>query len=474
MERTQCFIDGGWRTATGGRAITVVNPATTDKIATVRSAGAQDVDRAVGAARRAFDEWSRTDGATRAEALHRIADCLEARAKELAETITREVGMPAKLARAIQVDGPIAAWRRYAELTEEYAFEDRIAHSRVVRVPAGVVACITPWNYPLHQITAKIGAAIAAGCTVVLKPSELTPLCAFILAEAIEAAELPAGVFNMVVGTGAEVGEPLIDHVEVDMISFTGSTAVGKTIAAKAAERCVRTALELGGKSPSVILPGADVNRAVRSTINSCFLNSGQTCNALTRLLVPAGMLAEISEEAAAQAERFKPGDPFDPATRLGPLINESARERLWCFIEDAQLSGATLVAGGVGAPDGAAEGYFVKPTILAGVDPRATVAQEELFGPVLSIIGYEDEADAARIANDVRFGLAAAVWASDDDVGYRFAQRLRAGQIDVNGAPFNLFAPFGGFKESGSSRENGIHGIEEFTALQSIQLPAA
>jgi aldehyde dehydrogenase (NAD+) len=341
----------------------------------------------------------------------------------------------------------------------------------VVREPIGVLGAITPWNYPLHQIAAKVAPAFAAGCTVVLKPSEVAPLNAFALAEIIEAAGLPAGVFNLVTGTGPVVGEAIAAHPGIDMISFTGSTRAGRRVSELAAATVKPVAMELGGKSPNVILDDADLEQAVTDGVAKCFLNSGQTCSALTRMLVPREKLGEAERLAAAAAEKFTPGDPFEPSTRLGPLVSASQRERVRDYIEKGEAEGAKLVTGGVEPPDGLDQGYFVRPTVFSEVTPEMTIAQEEIFGPVLTIQPYEDEEDAVRIANDSDYGLAGGVWSGDSDRAVAVARRIRTGQVEINGGAYNLLAPFGGFKQSGHGRENGRFAIEEMLQTKSLLL---
>ncbi len=334
------------------------------------------------------------------------------------------------------------------------------------------MAAITPWNYPLHQIALKVAPALAAGCTVVLKPSEVAPFNAFILAEAIEAAGLPQGVFNLVTGFGANAGEALVKHLGVDMISFTGSTRAGKRISELAAQGVKRLALELGGKSASLILDDADLATAVKGTVNGCYLNSGQTCTALTRMLVPESRYQEAAKIAAEVAKSFTVGDPLAETTKLGPLSSQAQLERVRGFIRKGLQEGAELLAGGADAPEGVPPGgYYVKPTVFGRVKNDMTIAREEIFGPVLSIIAYKDDEDAVRIANDTVYGLAGAVWSRDDARAQRVARRIRAGQVDVNGGAFNMNAPFGGFKQSGHGREAGVYGLEEFLEYKSLQL---
>jgi acyl-CoA reductase-like NAD-dependent aldehyde dehydrogenase len=352
-----------------------------------------------------------------------------------------------------------------------FCFEERIGNSLVVREPVGVVGAISPWNYPLHQIVAKVAPALAAGCTVVLKPSEVAPLSAFLLAEVVEAAGLPPGVFNLVCGTGAVVGEALAAHPEVDMVSFTGSTRAGRRVSELASPTVKRVALELGGKSASIVVEDADLAKAVRSTVSSCFLNSGQTCTALTRLLVPRSRQAEAVKLAADIAEGFTVGDPFGGEAKLGPLVSAPQRDRVREYIGQGMREGAELMVGGPEPPPGLDRGYYVRPTVFDNVLPGMTIAREEIFGPVLSVLTYEDEDDAVRIANGTRYGLAGAVWSADGRRAEAIARRLRAGQVDINGGRFNPMAPFGGYKQSGHGRELGRYGLEAFLEVKSLQL---
>jgi len=465
------YINGEWVPSRGSGALDVTSASTEEVIAQVPAGSAEDVERAVAAARGAFSSWSQTPVAERSGHLRRIQEGLAARVEEVARTITGEVGMPLGLSRMIQAGLPVKVLGSYAEMLEGFSFEERIGNSLVVKEPVGVVGAITPWNYPLHQVVAKLAPALAAGCTVVLKPSEIAPLSAFLLAEVVHAAGLPAGVFNLVCGTGLIVGEALAAHPDVDMISFTGSTRAGRRVSELASATVKRVALELGGKSAAVVLEDADLAKAVRSTVGSCFLNSGQTCNALTRLLVPASRADEAVKFAADIARGFSVGDPFGGEAKLGPVVSASQRERVRGYIRKGVLEGAELVAGGADAPPGLERGYYVRPTVFAGVRPHMTIAREEIFGPVLSVLSYQDEEDAARIANDTPYGLAAAVWSADERRAQALARRLRAGQVDINGGRFNPLAPFGGFKQSGHGRELGRFGLEEFLELKSLQL---
>jgi len=470
-KKDRFYIDGQWREPSGKKTIEVVNPATEQVLATVPEGTAEDVDRAVEAARKGFGEWAFTSVGARVELLKKVHQGLSQRADEIAETISREMGMPLKLSRKIQAGLPQVVTESYCKLLPEFPFEETVGNSRIVREPVGVVGCITPWNFPLHQVVLKVIPALAAGCTVVLKPSEVTPLTAFILAEIIAAAGFPAGVFNLVTGFGPAVGEALADHPEVDMVSFTGSTAAGKRVAELAARSVKRVALELGGKSPSVVLEDADLAKAVRSTVNSCYLNSGQTCNALTRMLVPESLYPEASRLAVETARAFTLGDPFDSGTKLGPLVSEAQRERVRRFIRKGSEEGAELLLGGPDSPPDLDTGFFVKPTVFGRVEPRMTIARKEIFGPVLSIQAFRDEEEALRIANDSIYGLAAAVWSGSEERAGRVARKIRAGQVDINGGKFNPLAPFGGFKQSGYGRELGRYGLEEFLEVKSIQL---
>ncbi|HET7669755.1 MAG TPA: aldehyde dehydrogenase family protein [Burkholderiales bacterium] len=470
--RDKLFIGGQWVAPAGRETIDVHNAGTGEVMGRVPAGGEKDADAAVRAARAAFEPWSATPAEKRAEYLEKIAAGLKARADELARTIAQEVGMPLKMSSRIQAGLPIANFANYSKLVREFQWESRVGNSLVVREPVGVVAAITPWNYPLHQITLKVAPALGAGCTVVLKPSEVAPFNAFILAEVIEQAGLPKGVFNLVTGFGAAAGEALVKHPDVDMISFTGSTRAGKRISELASQSIKRVALELGGKSASVILDDADLPAAVKGTVNGCYLNSGQTCTALTRMLVPQSRYDEAAKLAAEAAKGFTVGDPLAETTRLGPLSSKAQLDRVRSYIKKGVEEGAELVAGGAEAPEGVPPGgYYVRPTVFGKVKNSMAIAQEEIFGPVLAIIPYKDEEEAVRIANDTVYGLAGAVWSKDESRAQRVARRIRAGQIDVNGGAFNMNAPFGGFKQSGHGREAGVYGLEEFLEYKSLQL---
>jgi acyl-CoA reductase-like NAD-dependent aldehyde dehydrogenase len=425
----------------------------------------------VQAAKAAFEGWAQTSAEERGKYMQRIGEGLQARTQEVANLVAQELGMPINLAMIIQAGLPTLTFSSMPQLLGEVHFEEQVGSSLVVREPVGVVGCITPWNYPLHQIAAKIAPAMAVGCTVVVKPSEVTPLNAFVLAEIIDEVGLPAGVFNLVTGTGPIVGEAIASHPDVDMVSFTGSTRAGKRVSELASETVKPVALELGGKSPNVILDDADFERAIVDGVGKCYLNSGQTCSALTRMLVPRSRLAQAEDIAVKAAETYTPGDPFDGNTRLGPLVSEVQRERVRSYIRKGVEEGAKLLTGGAEAPEGLDKGYFVRPTVFSDVRSDMTIAQEEIFGPVLSIIPYEDEDDAVRIANDTIYGLAAAVWSGDPEHAKQVALKIRSGQVEINGGAFNPLAPFGGFKQSGHGRELGKFALDEFLAVKSMQL---
>ncbi|MEZ5078727.1 MAG: aldehyde dehydrogenase family protein [Solirubrobacterales bacterium] len=469
--RDRIFVGGEWTEPAGSGTIDVVNPASEETIGRIPSCGAADVDRAVAAARDAFDSWAATAPEVRAGYAAAVADGIGERSEEIAATIAQELGMPLKLSAIIQAGLPRAHFASMPQLVGEVAWEEEIGNSLVLREPVGVVGAITPWNYPLNQIAVKVAPALAAGCPVVLKPSEVTPLNAFLLAEVIEAVELPPGVFNLVTGTGPVAGEALAGHPGIDMVSFTGSTRAGRRVSELAAASVKAVAMELGGKSPNVILDDADLETAVTDGVAKCFLNSGQTCSALTRMVVPRQMLAEVERIATAAAETYAPGDPFDAATRLGPLVSAAQLQRVRGYIEQGVADGARLLTGGAEPPEGLERGYFVRPTVFSEVTPEMSIAREEIFGPVLVIQTYEGEDDAVRIANDSEYGLAGGVWSGDRDRAIAVARRLRTGQVEINGAAFNPLAPFGGFGQSGHGRENGRHGLEELLVPKSLQL---
>ncbi|MGR8011434.1 aldehyde dehydrogenase family protein [Streptomyces hypolithicus] len=456
------YIGGQWLPAAGQDSITVVNPADEQVIGQVPAGTAEDVDTAVGAARDAFPGWAATPPAERAAKIAALRDVLVARKDEIAATITAELGAPLGFSQMVHAGVPIMVAGSYAELAASYSFEEKTGNSTVFMEPVGVVGAITPWNYPLHQIVAKVAPALAAGCTVVLKPAEDTPLTAQLFAEAVDEAGIPAGVFNLVTGLGPVAGQALAEHEGVDLVSFTGSTAVGKQIGATAGAAVKRVALELGGKSANVILPSADLAKAVSVGIANVMGNSGQTCSAWTRMLVHQDQYDEAVAVAAAAVAKYTVGD------RVGPLVNAKQQARVRGYIEKGVEEGARIVAGGAEAPLDA--GYYVAPTVFADVTPDMTIAQEEIFGPVVAILKYEDEADALRIANGTVYGLAGAVWAGDESEAVAFARRMDTGQVDINGGRFNPLAPFGGYKQSGVGRELGSHGLSEYLQTKSLQ----
>ncbi|WP_433802344.1 aldehyde dehydrogenase family protein [Actinomycetospora sp. CA-084318] len=467
---TDHWIDGA-RTGGGAGSIEVVNPADGSVLAEVPRGGAAEIDAAVLAARQAFVSWSRVPAADRAAMVLRIREGIKNRHEELARSITAEMGSPISFARSVQLGMPMATSKGVAALAEDFAWTEEIGNSLVVREPAGVVGAITPWNYPLHQVVAKVAPALVAGCTVVLKPSEVAPLTAGVLAEITAEAGLPAGVFNVVHGTGPEAGEALAAHPGVDMVSFTGSVGAGRRVQEVAAGTIKRVALELGGKSANIVLDDADLTKAVKVGLGNCFINGGQTCTAWTRLLVPASLHDEVVEQLVAASAKYTVGDPTDEATRIGPMSSETQRARVERYIARGVEEGAELAVGGTGRPDGLETGAYVRPTIFSGVRPDMTIAQEEIFGPVLSVLPYSDVDEAVSIANNTIYGLAGAVFAGTQERGVEVARRMRTGQVDVNGGAFNPLAPFGGYKQSGTGRELGRYGLEEFLEVKSIQL---
>jgi aldehyde dehydrogenase (NAD+) len=465
------YVGGEWVLPSGKGAFDVFDASSEELLGRIPAGDASDVDRAVKAARGAFDGWSQTSPAQRADYLQKIQAKMADRRAEIAEIVAAEVGMPLSLSNVIQAGLPIMSFATAAQLAQSSSLEETVGNSVVVREPVGVVGCITPWNYPLHQVAAKVAPAIAAGCTVVLKPSEIAPLSAFVLAEIMDEAKLPPGVFNLVTGDGATVGEAIAGHAGIDMVSFTGSTRAGKRVGEIASQTVKRVALELGGKSPNVILDDADLARAVRGGVQNCYLNSGQTCSAWTRMLVPRAKHDEAARLAKQVAEAFTLGKALDATTNLGPLVSKKQQERVRAYIRKGIEEGATLITGGPEQPEGLPKGFFVKPTVFANVKTSMTIAQEEIFGPVLCILPYDSEEDAIRIANDTIYGLAGGVWSADVERAKRVARRIRAGQIDINGGNFNPMAPFGGYKQSGHGRELGKFGFEEFLERKSLQL---
>ncbi|HRD99719.1 MAG TPA: aldehyde dehydrogenase family protein [Ilumatobacteraceae bacterium] len=468
---TKQYIDGQWVESHEARTIDVINPTTEQVIARVSAGHADDVDAAVRAAARAFPAWSATTPEERADFLRRLIAAVKERHEVFAQLITAEVGTPIRTARVIQAGLGVVDLEGALEALENFEWREPLRTSVIVREPIGVVGAITPWNYPLHQITAKIGAAIGAGCTVVLKPSEVAPGCAFELTSIIHDLGLPAGVFNVVCGEGQTVGEPLVSHELVDMVTFTGSNKVGKRISELAAATVKRVALELGGKSASLIAPDADLASAVAQTVRGCYINTGQSCSALSRMLVQRDQLAEVEQLTVQAVAGYQPGDPADDQTKLGPIVSAAQQERVLGFIRGAIDEGAQLLTGGLDRPESAPDtGYFVAPTVFTGVDASMTIANEEVFGPVMVIMPYDTEEEAVELANATKYGLAAAVWAGTPERAEHLALQMRAAQVSVNGGQFNSVAPFGGYKQSGLGREGGTFGFEEFLEVKSLQ----
>ena len=468
------YIDGQWIPSDGKKTLSVFDSTNEEVMATIPEGTASDVAKAAKAAKAAFISWSTTPPATRAKYLNAISDALAARMDEISSAITRETGMSKMLSNMIQVGLPIGSFKQAAVLAESFEFEKQVGSSLVVREPIGVVGCITPWNYPLHQIAAKVAFALASGCTVVLKPSEVAPIDAFMLAEIIHEAKLPAGVFNLVTGTGPVVGEAISASPDIDMISFTGSTRAGKLVMQTGSETVKKVALELGGKSANIICEDLDTEtfaKAVMGGTGQAFLNSGQTCSLLSRMLVPRARLAEAEGLAAAVAGSMKVGDPFTEGTNLGPLASAAQRDRVVSYINKGIDEGAKLIAGGPEAPAGLEKGYYVKATVFSEVNNKMTIAQEDMFGPVLVLIPYDGIDEAVDIANDSPYGLAGAVYAANQETGIAIARRIRTGQVTVNNGRFNPNAPFGGYKQSGIGRELGEYGFEEFLEVKSLQL---
>jgi acyl-CoA reductase-like NAD-dependent aldehyde dehydrogenase len=468
MHYHELYIGGRWQDSAGTNQINVLSASTEEVIGSIPEGTPADVDRAAHAARKAFDSWSATSREERADWLDKLAGALKERSEQIAKTIAMEVGSPMSIATSIQAGLPVMVTQSYAKILREAKLEHEIGNSLVVREPAGVAGSITPWNYPLHQIMAKVAPALAAGCTVVLKPSELAPLNAMLLAEAAISIGLPAGVLNIVTGYGPVVGEAIATHPSIDLVSFTGSVRAGKRVAALAAESIKKVTLELGGKSACVILDDAPFEKAVPGGARNAMLNSGQTCSAWTRMLVPRARQQDAVDLAIKAVGGLTIGDPLDANTRLGPLISATQRERVEGYIAKGKNEGAKLVTGG-GRPSAFGKGYYVEATVFADVKSPMTIAQEEIFGPVLSILPYDSEDEAVAIANDTIYGLAGGVWSGDAERALRVARRMRTGQVDVNGGRYNPLAPFGGYKQSGIGREMGLYGFEEYLQVKSI-----
>ncbi|QZT64769.1 aldehyde dehydrogenase family protein [Mycolicibacterium austroafricanum] len=466
--RTELYIDGAWVAPNGTDVVEVINPATEQVLGAVPGGTDADVDAAVASARRAFDPSIGV--AERRERLDAVITAMEKRLPDIAETITSEMGAPVRIAQSVQTRVPLAVAHAFADALATFDFEERIGNSLVVREPYGVVAAITPWNYPLYQVVAKVLPAIAAGCTVVLKPSNEAPLSVFEFVEALEDAGLPPGVVNLVSGPGRVIGERMAAHPDVDFVSFTGSTGVGSRVGELAGKTIKKVALELGGKSANVILDGADLATAVKVGVGNAFLNGGQTCMAWTRMLVPQSRYGEALDLIESAVSKYSVGDPTDPGTRIGPSASQNQYQSVLGFIERAQRDGARLLTGGTETVCDI--GYYVSPTVFADVDPDSELGQEEVFGPVLAVIPYRDTDDALAITNGTPYGLSGAVWATDDDTAVAFARQVQTGQLDINGGRYNPAAPFGGYKKSGIGRELGRIGFEEYLQVKSLQLP--
>jgi aldehyde dehydrogenase (NAD+) len=471
--RTELYIGGQWVKPEADDGIDVIDSRTEDVMGRVPRGGAADVERSVTAARAAFPAWSATPVAERAAALRALADGLEARTGPLAELMSREVGTPIAISRRVQVGLAVDVFRSMADIAAEFPLESRIGTSLLIRQPAGVVAAITPWNYPLYQLAAKLAPAMAAGCTTILKPASAAPLAAFVLAEVIDELGLPPGTVNVITGPGSQIGEMLAAHSDVDMVSITGSTQAGIKVAQAAAQTVKRVTLELGGKSPFILLDDTDLAAALPVAVRSCFVNNGQTCSALTRLIVPRGLLPAVEDGLADLIAAMHVGDPLDPGTDLGPVVTAGQRQTIRGYIKQGTAEGAALVAGGEDAPEGLDRGFYVRPTVFSAVTPDMVIAREEIFGPVLTVLPADSEDEAVRIANDSEYGLSGGVWSSDQERAVAVARRLRTGQVAVNGGRFNVRAPFGGYRASGVGRELGEHGLAEYFELTSLQLPA-
>ena len=468
IERDQIFINGKWVPSAGTEVIEVINPVTEEAVVTVPRGTAADVDAAAQAAAAAFPAWSKTTVDERVDFLRKLAELTEKRSDEITRAIVSEIGQPYAVAAESQGSSAVVDLVSLAETLPEITWSEQVDHTVVAREPAGVVGAITPWNGPMRMVCMKAGAALAAGCTVVLKGTEVAPLSSFVFAEMVAEAGLPDGVFNLVSGTGPEVGEAIVTHPLVDMVSLTGSVRAGRRVMELAARGVKKVALELGGKSANVIMEDADLTRAIEVGMEDAFRNSGQVCGGLSRVLVPRSRLAEAEEIAVRKAESYVLGDPYDPATTLGPVANDHQRQRIRDYIRSGLDEGVRLLTGGPEAPDGLERGFFVKPTVFSG-DNTSRIAREEIFGPVVVLIPFDDEDDAFRIANDTDYGLAGAIWAGDDDRARALAGKLRAGRIRINGSAVNQRAPHGGFKLSGIGREFGRYGIEEYLEYKSI-----
>ena len=469
MEKLKFYIDGAWVDPAAPSTLGIVNPATEETFAQISLGSRSDVDRAVNAARRAFATYSVTSVEQRLSWLQKIIEGFRARLPELARMMTLEMGAPITFATQRQATVALFHFEEAARVLANYTFEERMGNGIVRREPIGVCGLITPWNWPLNQVASKTAPALATGCTVVLKPSEIAPLSAMLLAEIIDEAGLPAGVFNLVNGDGPTVGEAIAAHPEIDMVSFTGSTAAGIKVAKLAADTVKRIAQELGGKSANIILADADLKTAVIEGVHACYTNGGQNCQSPTRMLIPRAQRDAAFAAAREAVGSIRLGDPLDPASTMGPLVSQAQFEKVQDLIQSGVDEGATLVAGGTGRPSELNRGYYVRPTVFGDVTPQMKIAREEIFGPVLSIISYDTEDEAIEIANDTPFGLAGFVQSRDPARARAVANRIRAGRVYLNGAPFDRSLPFGGYKQSGNGREFGVFGFEEYLEVKAI-----
>jgi aldehyde dehydrogenase (NAD+) len=463
------YIGGKWVEPIAPRDFDVINPATEAPVGKISLGTAADVDKAVAAARRAFESFSGTSRDERLALLERIVVAYQAHYDEMVEIISLDVGAPRWLAKAAQAAAPLGHLHEMIRVLGDYQFEERRGSTLVRKEPIGVCGLITPWNWPVNQIACKVVPALAAGCTMVLKPSEIAPLSGYLWARIMDEAGVPAGVFNLVNGDGPTVGQAIASHPGIDLVSFTGSTRGGIAVAMAAAPTVKRVTQELGGKSANIILDDADFEAAVSGGVQSCVLNSGQSCNAPTRMLVPRSRLAEAVAVAKAAAEQVRVGDPFADGVTIGPVVSEAQFDKIQRLIRKGMEEGAELVTGGPGRPEGLAKGYYVRPTVFTNVTNDMTIAREEIFGPVLSIIGYDDEEDAIRIANDTPYGLSGYVSSADVERAQRVAKRIRSGNVHINGARPDFGAPFGGYKQSGNGREWGVQGFEEFLEVKAV-----
>ena len=469
VQHLKFYIDGAWQDPVSRRTLPVTNPANEERLYEIALGSKADLDKAVAAARRAFETYSLTNREERVDLLAKIVEVYKKRMKEIGGAISDEMGAPLGFAERFQAGAGLGHLMTTLEVLKGYPFEERLGSAMLVREPVGVVGMITPWNWPLNQIACKVAPALAAGCTMILKPSEYTPSSALIFAEILHEAGVPKGVFNLINGVGPEVGAAMSEHPDIDMMSFTGSTRAGIDVVKRAAVTVKRVTQELGGKSPNIILEDADLARAVAGGTTHCFNNSGQSCNAPTRMLVPLQRMAEATAIAKAVADKTRVGDPKNADTNLGPVVNRVQWDKIQALIKKGIDEGAQLAVGGLGLPDGLNKGYYVRPTVFSHVSNDMTIAREEIFGPVLSIIGYKDEDDAVRIANDTPYGLAGYVSSANVERARHVARRLRAGNINLNGAPNERGAPFGGYKHSGNGREWGRFGLDEYLEVKAV-----